>query len=256
VVYSFKKGEPSNGWVIIVHGLGEHIGRYERLINLLTENGFGVFGFDLPGHGKSSGKRGHTSIEEVVDIIDEITKSVNSLTVFGHSLGGLIAIRYTELRPNKVLKLVVSSPALYLEPKPSQITMMKIFSILAPAMTVKNGIDPSLLSRSKEAVEKYVKDPMVHDRISIKLGKSMLRNVELAHEQSGRIKCPLAILIGTEDKVTPPNGAKRFFEELHTQKTLEEFNGGYHELFEDPEHSDKFHERLLYYIKEWNGVER
>ncbi|WP_448376317.1 alpha/beta hydrolase [Fervidobacterium sp.] len=256
MIYSFKKGEPTNGWVVIVHGLGEHIGRYERLINVLVDNGFGVFGFDLPGHGKSSGKRGHTSIEEAIEIIDEITKSINSFTIFGHSLGGLIAIRYTEERPNKISKLVVSSPALYLEPKPSQIMMMRIFSLLAPTMTVKNGIDPNLLSRSKEAVEKYIKDPMVHDRISIKLGKSMLKNVELAHEQSGRIKCPVAILIGTEDKVTPPEGAKRFFEELDTQKKIEEFSGGYHELFEDPEHSDKFHERILYYIDAWDGVEK
>ncbi|MGQ9855851.1 MAG: lysophospholipase [Fervidobacterium sp.] len=255
MVYTFKKGEPKNGWVTIVHGLGEHIGRYERLINLLIENGFGVFGFDLPGHGKSGGIKGHTSIEEVVELIDDLTKSVQKFSIFGHSLGGLIAIRYAELRPQKISKLVVSSPALHLQPKPSQIVMLKIFSFLAPFMTVKNGIDPNDLSRSKEAVEKYISDPLVHDRISIKLGRSMLKNVKLAHEQAQRIKCPVAILIGTEDRVTPPEGSKKFFEELQTEKRIEEFLGGYHELFEDPEHADTFHEKILYYLRDWKPEE-
>ncbi|WP_448379082.1 alpha/beta hydrolase [Fervidobacterium sp.] len=252
MVYHFKKGAGNNGWVVIIHGLGEHIGRYEKLINMLVENNFGVIGFDLPGHGKSSGKRGHTSIEEVIDLIDEITKTVNSFILFGHSLGGLIAVRYTEERPNKVSKLIVSSPALQLEPKPSQIAMLRIFSILAPSLTVKNGINPDLLSRNKDAVHRYVTDPLVHDKISIKLGKSMLQNVQLAHERASRIKCPVVVLVGTEDKVTPPQGARKFYEELDTQKVIEEFEGGYHELFEDPEHGEEFHKKILHYIKDWD----
>ena len=115
MIYSLKRGEPKKGWVLIVHGLGEHIGRYDKLIDMLVKEGFCVIGFDLPGHGKSSGKRGNTTIEDIVEIIDELTKSVNRFTVFGHSLGGLIAIRYTELRPQKVNNLVVSSPALNIE---------------------------------------------------------------------------------------------------------------------------------------------
>ncbi|QAV33710.1 Lysophospholipase, alpha-beta hydrolase superfamily [Fervidobacterium changbaicum] len=253
MVYHFKKGSGNNGWVVIVHGLGEHIGRYERLIQLLAENDYGVIGFDLPGHGKSSGKRGHTSIEEVIDLIDEVTKSVNSFVLFGHSLGGLIAVRYTEERPTKVSKLIVSSPALYLEPKPNQVMMLKLFSFLAPSMTVKNGIDPNLLSRNKDAVHKYITDPLVHDRISIRLGKSMLQNVQLAHERASRIKCPVAILVGTDDKVTPPHGARNFYEQLDTKKAIEEFEGGYHELFEDPEYGEQFHKRILYYIKDWES---
>lgn len=257
MIYSFKKcskkcssKEGTNETVVIIHGLGEHIGRYERLVNLLVNEGYSVIGFDLPGHGKSSGKRGHTSIEDVLNVIDEITKETNSFILFGHSLGGLISIRYTETRPNRVKKLIVSSPALHLEPKKSQLLMLRIFSFLMPSLTIGNGIDPNLLSRSKEAVQKYLSDPLVHDRISIKLGESMIKNVELAHEQSGRIICPTAILIGTCDKVTPPVGAKSFHEKLNCRKLLKEFEGGYHELFEDPVYSNEFHISILNLVKE------
>jgi len=250
LIYTFRRGEPINGWVVIVHGLGEHIGRYEKLINIVTKEGYGVVGFDLPGHGKSSGKRGHTSIEEILNLIDELTKDINTFILFGHSLGGLISIRYTETRPQKVSKLIVSSPALYLKPKTSQKVMVNIFSIIMPSLTVSNGIDPNLLSRNKEAVQKYISDPFVHDRISIKLGKSMLKNVELAHQQAERIVCPTSILIGTEDKVTPPEGAKRFYEELKTNKYIEEFEGGYHELFEDPDYGENFHQKIVEIIKQ------
>ncbi len=250
MIYTFRRGEPINGWVVIVHGLGEHIGRYEKLINIITTEGYGVVGFDLPGHGKSSGKRGHTSIEEVLNLIDELTKDINTFILFGHSLGGLISVRYTETRPQKVSKLIVSSPALYLQPKTSQKIMVNIFSVIMPFLTVSNGIDPNLLSRNKEAVRKYISDPFVHDKISIKLGKSMLKNVELAHQQAERIVCPTSILIGTEDKVTPPEGAKRFYEELKTNKYIEEFEGGYHELFEDPDYSEKFHQKIVEIIKQ------
>lgn len=253
MIYSLKKGEPKKGWVLIIHGLGEHIGRYDKLIDMLTKDGFGVMGFDLPGHGKSSGRKGNTTIEDVVEIIDELTKSVNHFNLFGHSLGGLIAIRYTELRPQKVSKLVVSSPALSIEMKSSQKAMMNIFSVLAPSLTVNNGINPSFLSRNKSAVEKYTSDPLVHDRISVRLARSMMKNIELAHEQSERIICPVSILIGTDDKVTLPDGARRFFDELKTEhKALREFQGGYHELFEDPEHSDDFYNAIIYYINEYN----
>jgi alpha-beta hydrolase superfamily lysophospholipase len=249
LIYTIKKGEPENGWVTIIHGLGEHIGRYEKLVNTLINEKYAVIGFDLPGHGKSSGKRGHTSIEEVLEIIDEVTKDVKNFILFGHSLGGLIAVRYTETRPQRVSKLVVSSPALRLEPKPYQKVLVNLLSFTLPSLTLSNGIDPNLLSRNKEAVQKYISDPLVHDRISIKLGKSMLTNVELAHQQAERIVCPVTILIGTNDKVTPPEGARQFYNELQTEKHIEEFEGGYHELFEDPEHSFVFYEKIIEAIK-------
>lgn len=250
MIYSFKEGVSEKGWVVIVHGLGEHIGRYEKLINILKESSYGVIGFDLPGHGKSSGKRGHTCIEDVMEIIDELTKQTKSFSLFGHSLGGLIAIRYAQTRPQKVEKLIVSSPALYIKPSNSQKIILNLFAYTLPSLAVSNGIEPRLLSRNMEAVQKYISDPLVHDRISIKLGKSMLKNLQNAHEQVERITCPVAILVGTEDKVTPPHGARSFYEKLKVKKALREFEGGYHELFEDPEYSEQFYKEVIKFLQE------
>lgn len=103
-VYKAKFGEPRLGWVVLVHGLGEHSGRYGRLIRDLNDAGFAVYAFDWPGHGKSPGKRGHTSIEEAMEIIDGIIEEIGGEKpfLFGHSLGGLTVIRYAETRPAKI----------------------------------------------------------------------------------------------------------------------------------------------------------
>lgn len=87
--------------------------------------------------------------------------------------------------------------------------------IAPPGVTLSNGIDPKLLSRNPEAVKRYVEDPLVHDRISAKLGRSIFVNMGLAHEDAGRITAPpILLLVGTGDVVTPPEGSRRLFEEL------------------------------------------
>uniref|UniRef100_A0A7C5VJ51 Alpha/beta hydrolase n=1 Tax=Fervidobacterium thailandense TaxID=1008305 RepID=A0A7C5VJ51_9BACT len=241
MLYSFKRGEPTYGYVVLVHGLGEHTGRYEALIEEIISKGLAVIGFDLPGHGQSGGRRGDTSIEEAINIIDELTKNIEKFRLFGHSLGGLIAIRYTEERPQRVEKLVVSSPALLVRPTTSQRVLLALLSKIAPFVTVDNGIDPSKLSRSREAVERYLSDPLVHDRISVRLGESLLRNIKKAHEETDKIVCPISLFVGTADSITPPEGARTFYERLkNPRKKILEFPDGYHELFEDPQHASSF----------------
>ncbi|AEC51986.1 lysophospholipase [Pyrococcus sp. NA2] len=96
-VYRIRIGNPERGYIVLIHGLGEHIGRYEKFIEKLVKNGFCVIGFDWPGHGKSRGKRGHTSIEEALEIINEIISEIGEKPfLFGHSLGGLTVIRYAQ----------------------------------------------------------------------------------------------------------------------------------------------------------------
>jgi len=174
-VYKAKFGEPELGWVVLVHGLGEHSGRYGRLIKELNEAGFAVYAFDWPGHGKSPGKRGHTSIEDAIEIIDYIIAELGEKPfLFGHSLGGLTVIRYTETRPDKIRGVIASSPALAKSPETPgfMVALAKFLGKVAPGVVLSNGIKPELLSRNKETVRRYVEDPLVHDRISAKLGRS------------------------------------------------------------------------------------
>jgi len=256
MIHSFRKGSGKKGWIVISHGLGEHIGRYEKLMNNLIDGDFGVIGFDLPGHGNSERKRGHASIEEVIEIINSLTKDLEEFHIFGHSLGGLIAIRYAQENINRIKTLVVSSPALYLKPSFAQKLLMNIFNVIYPSLTIKNGIDPYLLSRNKEAVEKYINDNLVHDRISIKLGKSLLQNIQLAHQKAKVLTKPTMILVGTEDKVTPPIGSYSFFEKLGVpddKKVLKKYEGAFHEIFEDPEHQQKFYQDIFEWYESFGG---
>ena len=253
-VYKRRIGEPKAGWVILVHGLGEHSGRYGRLIEMLNDAGFAVYVFDWPGHGRSHGKRGHTSIEEAMGIIDSIIEELGEKPfLFGHSLGGLAVIRYAETRPDRLRGVIASSPALAKSPETPgfMVALAKFLGRVAPSVTFSNGINPSKLSRSKEAVRKYVEDPLVHNRISAKLGGSTFVNMELAHIEAGRIEAPVLLLVGTGDVITPPEGSRRLFERLKVKdKALREFKGAYHEIFEDPEWADEFYETIVGWLIE------
>jgi len=244
-VYKAKLGKPEKGWVVLVHGLGEHSGRYGKLIRTLNENGFAVYAFDWPGHGRSPGKRGHTTIEQAMDIIDSIIEELNERPfLFGHSLGGLTVIRYAETRPEVIRGVIASSPALAKSPETPgfMVALAKFLGRIAPGLTLSNGIKPELLSRSPEVVKAYTEDPLVHDRVSARLGRSIFENMEKAHWEADKIKVPVLLLVGTGDVITPPGGSRRLFEELKVEdKELKEFPGAYHEIFEDPEWGDEFH---------------
>jgi len=256
-VYKAHFGEPKLGWVVLVHGLGEHSGRYRRLIRELNDAGFAVYTFDWPGHGKSPGKRGHTSVEEALEIIDSLIEEIGEKPfLFGHSLGGLTVIRYAETRPEKIRGVVASSPALAKSPKTPgfMVALAKLLGKIAPGITLSNGLDPNLLSRNPEAVKRYIEDPLVHDRISAKLGRSIFENMELAHREAKEIKVPVLLLVGTGDVITPPEGARRLFEELTVEdKSLREFEGAYHEIFEDPEWAEDFHRAIVEWLVGHSG---
>ncbi|NJE04782.1 alpha/beta hydrolase [Thermococcus sp. M36] len=253
-IYKAKFGTPERGWVILVHGLGEHSGRYEKLISMLTDAGFAVYAFDWPGHGKSPGKRGHASIEQAMEIIDSIIEEIGeSPFIFGHSLGGLAVIRYAETRPEKIRGVVASSPALARSPKTPafMVALAKFLGRVAFGVTLSNGLDPNLLSRNRDAVKRYIDDPLVHDRISAGLGKSVFENMERAHEDAEKITVPVLLLIGTADIITPPEGARKLFGKLKVgDKTLREFEGAYHEIFEDPEWGEEFHRTIVGWLVE------
>jgi len=256
MIYSLKKGSGKKGWIVIVHGLGEHSGRYEKFINMLVEKEFGVITFDLPGHGKSKGKRGDVTIEDSIEIINNLTKDLGNFHIFGHSLGGLIAIRYAQENVDRIKTLVASSPALYLKPSFAQKLLLNIFSYIYPSLTIGNGIDPYLLSRNKEAVERYINDELVHDKISVRLGKSLLENIQLAHQKVKVITKPTRILVGTEDKITPPVGSYSFFEKLDVsdnKKILKKYEGAFHEIFEDPEYQQIFYQDILQWFESFGG---
>jgi len=129
------------------------------------------------------------------------------------------------------------------------VALAKFLGRIAPGFTMSNGIDPNLLSRNPGAVKRYIEDPLVHDRISAKLGRSIFLNMERAMLEAERIKVPVLLLVGTADVITPPEGSRGLFEKLKVKdKTLREFEGAYHEIFEDPEWADEFHRAVVEWV--------
>lgn len=254
MVYKKTSGKPIKGWVIIVHGLGEHCGRHNRLMEMLTEKGFSVIAFDWPGHGKSEGKKGHGTIEDGLSIIHELIEEINDKPfLIGYSLGGLTVIRYAELHPNNVKGAIASAPALAPPQRISPLVarMAKSLGLIVPFLSINNTIKPKDISRNKKAVTCYANDPLVHDRLSLGLARSYLLHMEMAHRDAERIMAPLLILTGTSDVLAPPSGSYKFMQKLNTKdKKLQEFEGAYHEIFEDPEWADKFHETILQWLYE------
>jgi len=252
LIHKKDYGSSERGSVVVVHGLGEHSGRYERLKDELVKNGFRVVLFDLPGHGESSGIRGHFTFKEVFEVINDYVEESENPVLFGHSLGGLIAIRYAEASPGRLKGLVVSSPALSLPrsvPLPIAITVSFI-SFFVPMLQLDNGINPEDLSRNNDAVKRYISDPKVHRKISVKLAIEMIKEMKKAREEADKIDCPVLLIVGTKDRITPPEGARAFFENLRTEKKKLEYEGAYHEIFEDPEYKDAFYKDLLNWLEE------
>ncbi|WP_297500159.1 alpha/beta hydrolase, partial [Thermococcus sp.] len=165
-------------------------------------------------------------------------------------------IRYAETRSDKVGGVIASSPALAKSPETPgfMVALAKFLGRVAPGLTLSNGIKPELLSRSPKVVKAYIEDPLVHDRISARLGRSIFENMEKAHREADKIKVPVLLLVGTGDVITPPEGSRRFFEELKIKdKEMKEFPGAYHEIFEDPEWGEEFHGTIVEWLLRHSG---
>ncbi|MGB9843514.1 MAG: lysophospholipase [Caldisericia bacterium] len=249
-VFYHSNGEPKKGKVFIVHGIGEHIGRYKRIESFLVHDGFMVEGVDLIGHGNTSGKRGDIpSFKIQFEIFDEAIKFVPSEKnyLLGHSLGGLIGFRYLQERENLFKKGIISSGIfnLNLDELPKNlINLAKFLNKIYPSFTLSNRINPEDLSRNEEEVKKYVEDPLVHPKISVRLFFEIYKNTKIALEKGAKI--PILILYGKEDKVVPPISAKLLYDSLKGEKIIKDYPMK-HELFNDPE-GDKVINDILEFL--------
>jgi alpha-beta hydrolase superfamily lysophospholipase len=237
-IFYHSNGEAKKGKVFIVHGLGEHIGRYERIENFLVNDGFMVEGVDLIGHGKTSGLRGDIpSFDLQFEIFDEAIKfnPCEKTYLLGHSLGGLIGLRYLEERSKLFKKGIISSGVFNIDlnslPKPL-ITIAKFLNYFYPKFTLSNRINPEDLSRNEEEVKKYIEDPLVHPKISVRLFFEIYKNTKIAIEKT--VNIPILILYGKEDKIVPPISAKILYDSWKGEKIIKEYPMK-HELFNDPE---------------------
>lgn len=206
------------GVVLLVHGLGEHAGRYERLARRLNDWGFAVRGYDQHGHGESGGVRGGLPtdtrlLDDLADMVDSTRASMarnTPLILLGHSLGGLVAARFVALGLRPVTALVLSSPALDPGLTALQKLLLAVLPKIAPDLRVGNGLDPSLLSQDPAVVAAYRADKLVHDRISGRLARFIAEAGPATVAQASRWTVPTLLLYAGADHVVNPAGSRAF----------------------------------------------
>ncbi|CAL2059361.1 lysophospholipase [Tenacibaculum sp. 190524A05c] len=238
----YWKPEQVKAVVIILHGLGEHSGRFAEVANKLVENGYGVAAFDHFGHGKTSGKRGHNpGYEVVLDSIDQFIVKTKELFgdvttfLYGHSMGGNAVLNYMLSRDNSMKGVIATSAFLKLAFQPPGWKMFfgKIIQKIAPSVTLDNEIDSSSISRDKNEVKKYDEDPLIHGKVSPNFSLSFIERGAWAIEKAKQIEKPILLLHGTDDKLISCEGSKEFAANNSEFVTLKLYEGGYHELHND-----------------------
>ncbi len=241
------------GVVHIVHGLGEHCGRYQHVAERLTAAQYDVRAFDLRGHGKSEGKRGHTPSYNALmeDIRAFLARTPNDRSadffLYGHSLGGNLVLNFVLRQKPKLNGAVVTAPLLLPAQKipPLKLKLGRLFNRLMPSLLLPNDIDVRDLSRDQQVGEIYSKDPLVHDRVSARLGTTMLEAGVWALEHAGEFSLPLLLMHGSDDHLTSPQASKEFAEKA-PDCTFKLWDGFYHELHNEPEQ-----DQVLSYIIDW-----
>lgn len=240
--------------ILIVHGLGEHSGRYRHVAEFLTTAGLGVFSFDLRGHGKTEGVRGHApSYDHIMDDFDAYLVrirerySATPLFLYGHSLGGNLVLSYLIRRRPAVTGAVVTSPGLRTAEKvPAwKSALGKILYKLAPSFQLDNGLDVTGLSRIQDVVDAYRADPLVHPKVSTRLGMDLIDNGLFILENGGQVPAPLLLMVGSADRIIDPLAVRELSSKI-PGVNYREWEDGYHELHNEPNQME-----VLQFIVDW-----
>jgi len=236
--------------LLIVHGLGEHSGRYGNYVNYFVPRGYALYGSDTRGHGRSGGARGYVErFERYVEDVDQRAALARSdwldtpLFILGHSLGSLIGLSYARQYPGRLNGLIVTGTALQdaLELPPWKRSLATVLSRVTPSLKMNNGIALSGLSHDPAVIAAYEADPLTHTWGTPRLAAE----AEVVRAQIRRgaptWRVPTLMLHGGADPICLPEGARQF-----TARTppglveYREYAGLYHEIHNEPEKEQVF----------------
>ncbi|HEX5686081.1 MAG TPA: alpha/beta hydrolase [Ideonella sp.] len=252
---------PARGQVLIVHGLGEHGGRYAHVATDLLTRGWDVTAFDQRGHGHSAGAPGDIAcadslLADLARVIDAVRARLpGPLVLLGHSLGGLVAARFVAeslatqpagwSRPLDAL--VLSSPALDPGMNAVQRALLAVVPKVLPHLRVNNGLKPEWVSRDPAVVKAYVDDPLVHDRISGLLAQFIAGAGPVVQDAAARWTLPTLLMWAGADRCVRPEGSARFAAAVPPAVVAtREWPGFSHEIFNEPEK-----DRVLAELNRW-----
>lgn len=242
------------GHVLIVHGLGEHGGRYAHVAQALAAAGWAAHGYDHRGHGESDGARGaiphhHALCADLAAVIDHLRARVPAaaLILLGHSMGGLVASRFVAESlaaapaawSRRVDALALSSPALDAGVGALRRLQLWLGERLLPDRPLANGLDARWVSRDAQTVREYIADPLVHDRLTARLARFIVDEGAAVVAAAARWRLPTLLLWAGADRCVAPAGAAAFAAAAPAAIVQHQCYAGLaHELFNEPERAE------------------
>jgi alpha-beta hydrolase superfamily lysophospholipase len=246
------------GGVVLMHGLGEHCGRYAHVARFFNDCGWSLRTYDHRGHGRSGGPRGDTPDDEALlrdakIVVDDFARQLPAPPLLlGHSMGGLFAARFATAALSPLRGLILSSPALAVPVTGAQKMLLKVLRAIAPGFGVPNGLRAEFLSHDPAVVEAYLDDPLGHAKISARLLSSMLAAVEFAQSHAAALKIPTLLVVAGDDRLVDAAGSQRFFRQLAPgNATMHLYPGLYHELFNERDAEPVFAD-----VRAWLNTQR
>ena len=241
--------------IALVHGQGEHIGRYMQLADWYNRHRVAVTGYDHQGYGRSEGKRGHAgNLQVLLDDIGKLIEETRSrypgtpLFLYGHSMGGGLVLNYVAQRNPDLTGLIATGPWIRLafEAPAIKVIAGKILRKLMPTLTLPTGLAAHFLSRDEAVVQAYQEDPLVHDQLSAAAGIALLQGAEWLNRYAGKFSIPVLLMHGGADKITSPTATKEFASRVAGNVTHREWPGLYHEI-----HNEKEQAAVFEYTLDW-----
>ena len=251
----WKPAGAIRGAVCLVHGIGEHTGRYPHVAAAFNQAGYALLGLDLRGHGQSEGQRGFTpSYDAFLDDLDVAlaeTRSRNPsqpLFFYGHSLGGNLVLYHAIRRKPALAGVIASSPQLRLafQPPAWKTFMGRLLFNIYPAFSMPSGLEQAALSHDPEVVRAYAADPLVHDKVSARLAIGLIDVGLWLLEHAAEVSHPLLVYCGGQDRLVSADACREFAAKVKGDCTIKIWEGLYHETHNEPQKAE-----VLAFVMEW-----
>ena len=249
--------------VVILHGYGEHLGRYDEVMNWFADEGYEAWAVDFRGHGRSAGHRAYVErydlyLEDAQALLDHMADASKGHPVFllGHSQGGLIGLRMLEEKIGSFKGAVLSAPAMQvaLKANPIKVAAGKLLSKVIPKLNLPPEIPNTYLCRDPERVEAYSNDPLVNHCVNCRWFTEFLGAQEVGFAKAGGVTTPTMVVHPTHDQIISPASVAELFEKLGgDDKTLKPYEGFYHEPLNEPERRTVFEDILGWYEERREG---
>jgi len=252
---AWEPPNPAKAAVCLVHGLGEHSGRYQHVAEAFNQAGFSFLGYDQHGHGKSPGKKGH--IPDYETLLDDISLALQvtqerypavPIFLYGHSMGGNLVLNYALRRKPQLSGVICTSPWIQLstEPPKAQVFLARVMNKIYPSFTQNNGLDVSGLSHDPQVSQDYQNDPLVHDQASARLFVAFYAAGNWALEHAKDLTVPLLLAHGGRDPMTSAGASQEFAVKAGKLCTLKIWDGMFHET-----HNEIDKDEVIAYYIQW-----